>query len=421
MAVDLTKLIDFDLLKRYDTNLKNWIEKKFVSENKLVFITENSLPNVGDMTVLYVTEDAIQLWNGSEYIKVGGQGTGATFIPSIDKNGDLTWTNNAGLPNPRPVNIMGPAGKDGIIGKDGKSAYDIAVDNGFTGSEADWLESLKGTDGVNGASFTIKGLYATVEELKTKHPTGKDGDAYAIGDSDYNEIYNWSEEEQEWQNLGSLEGPAGPKGEDSIVPGPQGDSAYDIAVAEGFEGTEAEWLESLKGADGDQGEDGKSAYEIAKESGFDGTEEEWLESLKGDSGEDGVQGISIKDAKFDQFNHLIITLDDEDETTIDAGEINVELAEITKQEYVNVSIKSSAIDFNGTDYTYVFPTEEENASVYINGIRLKKDVDYTLDEDNNITFTLLYDSNDQCYIEWFEKGEEEDLWATSDDISSLFN
>ncbi len=35
-------------------------------------------------------------------------------------------------------------------GKDGKSAYDIAVEHGFTGSETDWLESLKGSDGKDG-------------------------------------------------------------------------------------------------------------------------------------------------------------------------------------------------------------------------------------------------------------------------------
>ena len=36
------------------------------------------------------------------------------------------------------------------------------------------------------------------------------------------------------------------------------------------------------GGTGEFGADGKSAYEIAKEHGFDGTEEEWLESLKGE-------------------------------------------------------------------------------------------------------------------------------------------
>lgn len=34
-----------------------------------------------------------------------------------------------------------------ISGKDGKSAYEIAVEYGFEGTEEEWLESLKGTDG----------------------------------------------------------------------------------------------------------------------------------------------------------------------------------------------------------------------------------------------------------------------------------
>ena len=36
----------------------------------------------------------------------------------------------------------------------GKSAYEIAVDNGFVGTETEWLESLKGAKGTNGATFT---------------------------------------------------------------------------------------------------------------------------------------------------------------------------------------------------------------------------------------------------------------------------
>ena len=32
-------------------------------------------------------------------------------------------------------------------GKDGKSAYQIAIENGFVGTEIEWLESLKGADG----------------------------------------------------------------------------------------------------------------------------------------------------------------------------------------------------------------------------------------------------------------------------------
>lgn len=47
-------------------------------------------------------------------------------------------------------------------GEDGKSAYQLAVEAGYEGSEADWLASLKGTDGRNG----IDGINGT---------NGKDG------------------------------------------------------------------------------------------------------------------------------------------------------------------------------------------------------------------------------------------------------
>lgn len=50
-----------------------------------------------------------------------------------------------GEPGPK-----GDPGNPGEPGRDGKSAYDIAVENGFVGTESEWLESLKGTDGNNG-------------------------------------------------------------------------------------------------------------------------------------------------------------------------------------------------------------------------------------------------------------------------------
>lgn len=43
--------------------------------------------------------------------------------------------------------------------------------------------------------------------------------------------------------------------------GPQGASAFDIAVANGFGGTEQEWLVSLQGATGPQGLPGAPSYE----------------------------------------------------------------------------------------------------------------------------------------------------------------
>lgn len=40
-------------------------------------------------------------------------------------------------------------GKDGA---DGKSAYEVAVDNGYSGTESEWIASLKGSDGTDGAN-----------------------------------------------------------------------------------------------------------------------------------------------------------------------------------------------------------------------------------------------------------------------------
>lgn len=56
-------------------------------------------------------------------------------------------------------------------------------------------------------------------------------------------------------------------------------TAYGVAVQNGFEGTQEEWLESLEGL---------SAYEIALKCGFEGTEQEWLDSLKGKTPVKGV-------------------------------------------------------------------------------------------------------------------------------------
>jgi len=101
--------------------------------------------------------------------------------------------------------------------------------------------------------------------------------------------------------------PEGPQG----APGPQGDpgeSAYQIWLDAGNQGTEEDFLASLKGPKGDtgatgadgatgatgapgpQGDPGKSAYQIWLDEGNSGTEEEFLESLKGPKGDTGEQG-----------------------------------------------------------------------------------------------------------------------------------
>ncbi|KAB2970342.1 phage tail protein [Zoogloea sp.] len=50
------------------------------------------------------------------------------------------------------VSPVGPAGRDGV---DGKSAFELAVQNGFVGTEVEFLASLKGDTGASGGSTQI--------------------------------------------------------------------------------------------------------------------------------------------------------------------------------------------------------------------------------------------------------------------------
>ena len=76
----------------------------------------------------------------------------------------------------------GPAGKDGATGATGaagKSAYELAVDNGFVGTETEWLNSLKGSNGTS--SYThIKYADSMPDE---------DSDILASGTGDYIGVY----------------------------------------------------------------------------------------------------------------------------------------------------------------------------------------------------------------------------------------
>ena len=72
----------------------------------------------------------------------------------------------------------------------GKSAYEIAVDNGFEGSESEWLDSLKGEPGENGYT-PVKGVdYFDGANGKDGKDgiNGKDGKDYVLTDADKQEI-----------------------------------------------------------------------------------------------------------------------------------------------------------------------------------------------------------------------------------------
>ena len=214
----------------------------------------------------------------------------------------------------------------GEKGDSGKSAYDLVVELGYKGTLGDWLASLTGDKGDKGdkgdSAYDIAcgfGFIGTIQDwlnslggngIEKIEKTSSDGnvDTYTIyytkgGTTTFTVTNGKSAYElavengyqgtvEEW--LASLVGETGANGED-------GKSAYELAVENGYEGTLDEWLESLvgaagvPGATGEAGEDGKSAYELAVENGFEGSLEEWLTSLVGSSGKDGTDGADGED------------------------------------------------------------------------------------------------------------------------------
>lgn len=93
------------------------------------------------------------------------------------------------------------------------------------------------------------------------------------------------------------QGDEGPQGEQGIqgIQGVQGEpGAPGADGAKGDKGDKGDQGDpgtpGAAGEKGDKGDDGKSAYQIALDDGFVGTESQWLASLKGDQGDPGAPG-----------------------------------------------------------------------------------------------------------------------------------
>lgn len=138
------------------------------------------------------------------------------------------------------LSIVPKNGLDGKSGKDGK--------RGPKGEKGDQgPQGLAGKDGLNGVDGKngIDGRDGSTWHLVSDMPEdiGVNGD-FAFNKSNF-EIY--FKENDEWTRLGSI------KSKDSVsyvggLNGTNGLSAYEIAVRNGFVGTEVEWLESLGSA-----------------------------------------------------------------------------------------------------------------------------------------------------------------------------
>ena len=164
-------------------------------------------------------------------------------------------------------------GLKGEKGDDGLSAYQVAVINGYQGSQAEWLASLvgakgdKGEKGDHGKDFRIVKTFPSIAEM---NGTGfSDGDftmiASDVNDPDDGKLYVWNGTGftyvADLSGSQGIKGDTGEKGDkgDKGDTGDQGLSAYQVAVNTGFSGSVDQWLASLVGAKGDKGDNGKDA------------------------------------------------------------------------------------------------------------------------------------------------------------------
>ena len=83
-----------------------------------------------------------------------------------------------------PEQLLALKGENGI---DGKSAYQLAVEKGFVGTEAEWVASLKGETGPIGPQGEIgpQGLKGETGATGPQGIQGPKGDNYQITEADY--------------------------------------------------------------------------------------------------------------------------------------------------------------------------------------------------------------------------------------------
>lgn len=110
----------------------------------------------------------------------GGGGTGkdgVTFFPSVSEEGIISWTNNGNLPNPDPVNIMGPQGPQGIQGEIGPQGP-----QGQQGEQG--IQGAPGQNGQDGADALINGVNSLTINTSNGITGTQSGNTYTISGSE---------------------------------------------------------------------------------------------------------------------------------------------------------------------------------------------------------------------------------------------
>lgn len=159
-----------------------------------------ALANISTTGVELRNADGTQRITLSDVINLAGTVTvngapiesgGVVYTPSVSSAGEISWTNNGGLPNPSPVNIMGPQGPRGEMGPEGQTGP--RGETGPQGPKGDTGE--QGNPGPQGP----QGEKGDTGAVGPQGPKGDTGEAGPQGET----------------------GPQGPKG-DTGPEGPQG-------------------------------------------------------------------------------------------------------------------------------------------------------------------------------------------------------
>src|SRR5690606_2676177 len=143
----------------YNTNTQNDVFPGYYywSNNRWNRIVSPS-DGTGQMTLSGDILDYINLDGTLTSIDLGGIALSNQAITELVDNGDgtITYINELGLPT--IINLA--------TGSTGLSAYQIAVNNGFSGTEAEWLASLQGSDAniwlVDGTNTTVESVSSDV-------------------------------------------------------------------------------------------------------------------------------------------------------------------------------------------------------------------------------------------------------------------
>ena len=219
----------------------------------------------------------------------------------------------------RPADTHGAVYEDAGLGTQWRgyyiSPYGIAVKHGFSGTEAEWLESLRGERGETGAAgrdFQIKGYYETLSELETAVSEPLAGDTYFVGTADPYVAYMWDGVGKRWVKNGYLQGPAGPQGIQGLQ-GLTGKAGYTpVKGVDYFDGQDGytpqkgvdyfdgqdgytpqkgvDYFDGKDGRDGKDGESGKAGYTPVK--GVD-----YFDGKDGRDGYTPVKGVDYFDGK----------------------------------------------------------------------------------------------------------------------------